>query len=151
MKAILLLTAILTSAVAQAQADDVFYCGGLSVEGAYVKVDPTAGTMCISAGAWSPEYCNNASETFTLKSERRGTVKIEGRDFSFYEFLGVNETTGKSQWVRSFDEASNVSIALVTVHRADLAGVVTLINTELPSKEANDGEATCIRGPDDSF
>lgn len=150
MKAILFVLMMMTSVTAYA-GNDVFYCGGLGVEGSSVKVDPAAGTMCISYGPLGTDYCDRATETFTLKNVRKGTLNIDGRDFSYSEFLGVNEATGKTQWVRSYDESSNVSIALITVHRADLAGEVTLISPALPTKEAADGEPTCIRGEDGSF
>lgn len=128
---------------------DVLYCGGLGIEGSYLKINPDQNRMCISYGQWGHDYCANASISFDIVETRTGTLNINGNEFSFREFVG-NSNSG-TQLVRVFDDASNPSGAGVVIHRADLAGPYLLLGRGAPNAEALDGEATCMEGDDNSF
>ncbi len=147
MKKIVLLIFALSSPAAFGA--NVLYCGGLNIEGSYLKVDPAKKIMCISAGPWGADYCSNASKSFIISEARTGSVTINEKDFTFREFIG--SSSSGVQLVRMFNEASNPSGADTVVHRADLAGPYLLINVGVPNVEAKDGEATCIEGDDFSF
>lgn len=132
-----------------ALAEKVLYCGGLNVEGAYLKVMPAQKKMCISAGPWSEDYCARASENFKIVESRTGSVKMAGTDFTFREYIGKSKD--KVQLVRVYNEASNPSGGDMVIHRADFAGPYNSVNVGLPTAEANDGDPTCLEGSDDSF
>jgi hypothetical protein len=147
MKTTILLALAVSSTMAFAE--HVLYCGGLNVEGTFLKILPDHNKMCISGGPWGPGYCSAASTSLDISESRTGSLNIGGKDFSFREFVGKSGSI--TQLVRVFNDASNPSGADVTVHRADLAGVYLLLNLGVPSAEAKDGEATCLEGDDSSF
>lgn len=148
MKALLVVLALSSFSLAS-HAETVLYCGGSGVEGAYIKVQPTLGTMCFSAGPWGENYCDSAQTKFEITQTRKGSLDFSGRSFDFREFVGTSGT--EIQVVRVFNEASNPTGADVTMHRADLIGSVTLLNNAAPNVEALDGDASCMQGDDSSF
>jgi hypothetical protein len=88
------------------------------------------------------------SEILNLWGMRRGQINFGSSQFAFSEFVGGKNSTndGKiEQWVRVYDEASNISLPFQTIHRGDLAGRFTTMNDQIPDQEIkNEGEVICI-------